>query len=121
MIRKPIIPLGLVFFLMAGCATKSADIAPSYVSPIQYQSLSCEQLAQEARRVSSRVAQVTGQQDKKASNDESMMAIGMILFWPALFFMEGDEQSAAEVARLKGEKGAIEQASIQKNCGILFR
>jgi non-ribosomal peptide synthetase component F len=110
--------LALVGTLVAGCASKSADIAASYVSPMQYQDLSCSQLTQEAQRVSARVAQVSARQDKKASSDGAAMAVGMVLFWPALFLLEGDEESASEVARLKGEMEAIEQANIQKNCGI---
>jgi hypothetical protein len=35
--------------------------------------------------------------------------------------VQGDKQTAAELARLKGEMDAIEQASIRKNCGIQFR
>jgi hypothetical protein len=45
----------------------------------------------------------------------------IVLFWPAAFFVKGDGQNAAELARLKGEFEAIEQASIQKNCGIRFQ
>ena len=43
------------------------------------------------------------------------------VFWPALFFVKGDDAKTAELARLKGETEAIEQASIRKNCGIQFR
>ena len=46
------------------------------------------------------------------------MGVGLVLFWPALFFIKGDKQSAAELARLKGELDAIQQASIMHNCGI---
>jgi hypothetical protein len=35
--------------------------------------------------------------------------------------VKGDGQNAAELARLKGEFEAIEQASIQKNCGLRFQ
>ncbi len=41
--------------------------------------------------------------------------------WPAAFFVKGDGPAAAELARLKGEFEAIEQASIQKNCGLKFQ
>jgi hypothetical protein len=37
------------------------------------------------------------------------------------FFIGGDKQNAAELARLKGEMDAIEQTSIRKKCGIQFR
>jgi hypothetical protein len=45
----------------------------------------------------------------------------IVLFWPAAFFVKGDGQTAAELGRLKGEFEAIEQASIQKNCGLRFQ
>jgi hypothetical protein len=47
--------------------------------------------------------------------------VGIVLFWPALFFIKGEGASAGEVARLKGEMDAIEQASIRKNCNIQFQ
>lgn len=118
---KAKLSFGVAAILLAGCATKSTDIAPSYVSPMQYQSFSCQQLTLEAQRVSTRVAQVSGQQDEKAKDDAGKMAVGLVLFWPALIFMDGDDQVASEVARLKGEMDALEQANIQKNCGIEFQ
>jgi hypothetical protein len=105
----------------AACASKSQDIQASYVSPITYQPYSCEQLRAEAQRVGNRVAQVSGVQDKQRSDDGGIVAVGAIIFWPALLFTHGDGATAAELARLKGEADAIEQASIQKKCGIEFR
>lgn len=106
--------------VLSGCATSPKDIAPAYVSPILYQSLSCDQLAQEAARVSSAAAVATGAQQKQASSDAVMVGVSAIVFWPAMFFIGGDKGNATEIARLKGEMQAIEQANIQKNCGIQF-
>jgi hypothetical protein len=39
----------------------------------------------------------------------------------AAFFVGGDNARAAELANLKGQMRAIEQASIQKKCGISFK
>ena len=39
--------LGLLL-LLSGCASSSADIVPSYVSPLNCQSYDCEQLTMEA-------------------------------------------------------------------------
>ena len=44
----------------------------------------------------------------------------MILFWPAAFLIKGNGANAQEVAQLKGDMDAIEQANIQKKCGIQF-
>lgn len=107
--------------LAAGCAKESADIAPEYVSPLQYQSYSCSQISAEAQSVSARASSMMGVQDKKANNDKVAMGVGLILFWPALFFLHGNAETTAEVARLKGQMDALEQASIQKKCGIVFQ
>lgn len=119
--NKTAISLVCALPLLAACASKSSNIQAAYVSPIQYQNYSCDQLLAEGRRVSSHAARVAGQQDKNRSSDAVMTGVAVVLFWPALFALEGDGQTAAELARLKGEMDAIEQASIQKNCGIQFR
>jgi hypothetical protein len=43
------------------------------------------------------------------------------VFWPAAFLVGGDGQVAAQLSQLKGQLNAVEQASIQKKCGIQFR
>lgn len=106
---------------MAGCASSSSEITAQYVSPMQYQSYSCQQLGAEAERVSGRAAQLAGVQDEKATGDAVAMGVGLVLFWPSLFFIKGDGQTSAELGRLRGEFEALEKASIEKNCDIQFR
>jgi hypothetical protein len=105
----------------AGCASSSSDIQPQYVSELQYQHLSCQQLSAEAQRISRRVAEVSGTQDEKASNDAVATGVALVIFWPAAFFIKGDGATAAELGRLKGEFEALERASIKKRCGHQFR
>ncbi len=42
------------------------------------------------------------------------MAVGMVLFWPSLFFIKGDGPAAVEFARLQGEMEALEKTAISK-------
>lgn len=107
--------------VLSGCAQKSEDIQGAYVSPMMYQSYNCQQIEQEARRVSARTTQLTGVQDKKASNDAVATGVALVLFWPAAFFIGGNKENAAELGRLKGELEALEKASIEKRCNIVFR
>jgi hypothetical protein len=100
----------------SACATAPSSITASYVSPLQYQTFSCEQLAVESQRLGARVAEVTGQQQAKANSDTTAMAVGMVLFWPALFFLGSGQDKSAELSRLKGEYDAMQQAANQKNC-----
>ena len=116
------IAFGLVGALvLTGCATSPENISAAYVSPLQYDTYSCPQLREEATRVSMRAAQAIGEQSDKATRDAVVTTVSAVVFWPALFFVKGDGASAVEVARLKGEMQAVEQASIRKNCGITFQ
>ena len=107
--------------LCAGCASKSSDIAPSYVSPVMYQNYTCQQIAAEAQNVSAHAAAAAGAQDQKRTNDQIATGVAVVVFWPAAFLVGGDSQTAAELARLEGQMEALEQASVLKNCGIQFR
>lgn len=106
---------------LGACASSSDEVGSIYVSPLAYQHYSCQQISQEAERVSRRASEIAGVQDSKASNDAVMTGVGLVLFWPSLFFIKGDGQSAAELGRLKGEFEALEKASIEKNCGLKFQ
>ena len=102
--------------VLAGCATASKDITPTYVSPIQYQTYDCEQLSAESLRLTQRVQQLGGRLDEASTNDKTITAAGIILFGPALFVLGGTKQQEAEFARLKGEHDALQQAAIGRKC-----
>lgn len=61
-----------------------------------------------------------GVQQHKANNDAVVMGVGLILFWPALFFVKGGAETENEVAQLKGQMDTIEQVAIKKKCGFKF-
>ncbi|WP_295544477.1 hypothetical protein [uncultured Thiohalocapsa sp.] len=99
----------------AGCATPPDKVSAAYVSPMQYSAYSCGQIEGELRRVQRQLVQVTGAQQKEANKDAIAMGVGLVVFWPALFFLAGDDQKA-ELARLKGEYEALQSAAIRKDC-----
>lgn len=105
--------------LLSGCASSPDKMTASYVSPIQYRDYDCEQIAFELDRVSRRSNELYGTLKKEAGKDTAQMAVGLVLFWPALFFLEGgDGPQAAEYSRLKGEYEALQTASTQKKCSF---
>jgi len=115
---KRVIAMLTVTSILAGCADHPEKIPASYVSPMQYDGYSCKQIASEIQRVSARVTELNGLQKKAATNSDIQMGVGLILFWPTLFSLDSNSAQAAEYGRLKGEFNAIEQAGIQKNCGL---
>jgi hypothetical protein len=105
----------------AGCASRSDQVAAAYVSPYAFDSLTCAQLADAAQSISARAAMAAGAQDSKATRDAIATTAAIVIFWPAAFFVGGNDQTTAELARLRGEMEAIEQVSIRKRCGIQFQ
>jgi hypothetical protein len=107
----------LLCFFIAACAPSAKKVQASYVSPLQYQIYSCDQLQQEYIRVSQRVKEVSGQQDNAAGKDTAALMVGVMVFWPAVFLMIGGDKKE-ELSRLKGEAEAVEISAIQKNCAL---
>ena len=105
-------------FLVTGCASSPNEMTASYVSPLIYQAYDCQQLVMESDRVSRRVQSMHAKLAEKESDDSAKMAVGLILFWPALFFLDGDEDGAIEYKRLMGESEAVHQAAVAKKCDL---
>ena len=118
---QPILVRSVLVFgtalLVAACSTAPDKISANYVSPLQYQDYSCRQIGSELMRVNRKVIEVTGAQQDEADGDAGAMAVGLILFWPALFFLAGEDREH-ELANLKGEYEALETVAIQKDCDI---
>jgi hypothetical protein len=106
--------------LLTACASKSSDVTASYISPVIYSNYTCQQLGLEAQSVAARAATLFDSQDDQRTHDQIATGVAIVVFWPAAFFVGGDKQTAAELAQMKGQMAAIEQASIQKNCAITF-
>ncbi len=115
-ILKKIITIFFICIFLNACAKSSKDIVGTYVSPLQYADYACPQLKSEMIRVSSKVKALTGKIDTNNENDKMITGAGMILFWPALFFLGGTKEQEAEYARLKGEYEALDRVAVQKNC-----
>jgi len=107
----------LSVFIFTACAKKPHDIQADYVSPMEYRDFSCSQISGELRRVARRLSDVTGIQDKTANEDAWATGVGVVLFWPTLFFINSNDQRT-QVARLKREFDALEQAAVHKNCDV---
>lgn len=103
--------------ILAGCATSPDKIQPTYISPLQYSHLDCDQIRQEIVRVNARISEVAGVQQKHANNDAVAMGVGLVIFWPALFFLAGGDRKE-ELARLKGEYEALQTVAIEKKCSF---
>jgi len=116
----PIIIVGLSALALTGCAASADKVAASYVSPLEYENYDCDQLAGEAARVHDTAVADGVQLNTAASHDQGITAVGAILFWPAFFFLGGNQQKEAEYAKLRGEYNAIQQVAVQKKCENVY-
>ena len=114
-----VLALALPFILMAGCASSPDKIDAAYVSPLKYRNYDCEQIALEMDYVGQRTNKLYHRLKKDESADNWQMGIGLVLFWPSLFLLEGgDGPGSAEYSQLKGNYEALQSNSVQKKCAI---
>jgi hypothetical protein len=116
-----LIVISLFMTSMTGCASSAKDVQAQYISPSIYDNYNCQQIGVEMSRLTSEISESAIKVDEQASEDSGTMALGLVIFWPALFFIDGDGPEAQEYGRLKGEYDALEKASIQKECGYEFK
>jgi hypothetical protein len=108
--------------LITGCASNPDNIDASFVSPLRYASYDCNQIAQEMGYLEQRTNALYQNLRSKRTNDNWAMGLGMVLFWPALFALDGgDGPEATEYAQVKGEYEALRQNSVEKSCNINMR
>ena len=99
---------------VSACASAPDEISAQFISPTVYASYTCDQIRTDLIRIGDRVAVLSGQQRRRASQDGWAVA-GSLIFWPALFFlMRGDK--ADEISRLKGEYDALNAVATEKRC-----
>jgi hypothetical protein len=95
------------------CGTLSALATPqsTYVSPGKYRQYSCDQLLGAARNISTRATVLAGRKSDMASRDP-VVAVPPVL--------QDAGPTTSELAGLKQELDAIEEAAIQGQCDIEF-
>ena len=116
--QRTIAAVTAIAFALAGCATKSADIAASYVPASLYDSANCRQLALDIVDVQAKITEASAKQDTAAGNDVGLVVVSAILFWPALFFVGGKGAQEAELARLKGSHETMTKTYKAKGCEV---
>lgn len=109
----------LAALAVTGCASSPKDIKTTRVSHLIYKDYTCDQIILETDSVSSEVDRLYASLEEEATADQWQMAAGMLIFWPALFFLEGgDSEEAVEYGRLKGEYKALQKIAMLKKCDM---
>ena len=107
---KILITIGAAIAL-TGCInmpTPTTQITGSYVSPLKYESTSCDALVAEISALARRENQLVAAQNQRIKTSETQA------FWYGVG--QGDGVEAAELANVRGEREAVTTAMDKKKC-----
>lgn len=107
-------------FLFLGCASKSVDIMPKKVSNEKYNTFekySCNQIDNSLSFLEKKAQRLARVQNDNANSDRTLAAWGW-LYGVSLLFMEGDGAVKKEFEEILGEKEALEEIAIKKDCNF---
>lgn len=107
---KKMLLVSSIVVLVSACATRPEGISASYVSHEKYMDGDCARLATQMSDARAELAKVSEMQNSKATGD----AWGVFLVLIPVSQLTGDH--AGDVAKWKGEVGAIETAQIKNKC-----
>lgn len=112
MIRRVLSAVLAVTFMLnvVACAQRPHAIPAENVQSTVYYGLQCNDMVAERSRVETQLSDVSDAQDSAASTDTALFWVGFLLFWPAWFGWAATDDHQDEIARLKGEKNAIDAA-----------
>ena len=102
--------------LLAGCVTRSHDVAPQPANPADFAAWACDRMYDESDRVQQRAAEVAYAVDERSGNNIIALGLGLTVFWPALIAMRPQGVEAEELAQLKGRYEALQSAAQGKRC-----
>jgi hypothetical protein len=107
-----------VVALAAGCSTaqRARDVNGLKVAVEPYLVMACKELAVERSEIGKEAELVAVEVDAKYRSDKNAELIAWLLFSGAALFIEGNEESAGRLAKLKGQAVAVEDAQSTNSC-----
>ena len=116
---KIITSIFLAVLILSGCSTakKSSEISAVRAPVAPYLRMTCKELITEQRILISEVSAAGVAVDKAHDSDKTTELVTWLLFAPAAFFLEGNEQEVAKYAAQKGQLEAISEALRINKCG----
>tara|TARA_B100002019_G_scaffold174370_1_gene150756 strand:- start:712 stop:1074 length:363 start_codon:yes stop_codon:yes gene_type:complete len=104
--------------ILNGCSTaqKSSEVNSVRVPISPYLKLNCQELASEQSILLSQAEAARAAVDSAYQSDKSAELVAWILFAPAAFMIDGNQEEAAKLANIKGQLEAIQEAQKVNQC-----
>ncbi len=115
--------LTLVFFLIQGCsnAQQATEVNAVKYSVAPYLKMDCQSLSIELNNLYRDASISSNQVDQKYNDDKSAEVVAWVLFWPAAFALEGNQEEVAKLASIKGQIEAIQDALVINGCKVRYQ
>jgi hypothetical protein len=117
--RKKCLSLPLLtLLLLHGCssAPKSHEVAPLYVSPVQFEQLTCDELRLEREKRRIEIPQLAKQVNEHRSKQNVVEGVAWIAFWPAVVLFDKGEELSNQLSLARGELDTINLLISNNNC-----
>lgn len=106
---------------VTGCATKTSELHPKPITKEQldtYKTYSCNQILSSMSVLENRLQRIAKIQNDKAKSDRALLSWGWILYGIPYLFLDGNGKEKEEFEIFLGQKIALEDLMVQKNCHI---
>ncbi len=118
---KTIIIVFVLALFLNGCLSTN----PNAIMPAQeinkYLEHNCSTLAEKANEITLQSTELKQTLQNRADLDGGMFAVSMLIAWPALFAIQGEDKDTSTLyGKIKGELLNIQEADIVNKCNIEF-
>lgn len=113
----------MLFFLIQGCsnAQQATEVNAVKYSVAPYLKMDCQSLSIELNNLYRDASISSNQVDQKYNDDKSAEVVAWVLFWPAAFALEGNQEEVAKLASIKGQIEAIQDALVINGCKVRYQ
>ena len=103
---------------MVGCssAQKSSEVRAQRAPMAPYLKMNCKDLASEQNLLVREAEAAGAQVDSAYDSDKGAELVAWILFAPAAFLLEGNQDEAAKLGAIKGQLEAVREAQLVNKC-----
>tara|TARA_B100001059_G_C17491643_1_gene406636 strand:+ start:136 stop:489 length:354 start_codon:yes stop_codon:yes gene_type:complete len=108
--------LALLTVFSCSTAQKSGEVQAARISIAPYLSMDCKSLATEQNSLLNQARSLGAQVDSEYDSDKGLEVVTWILFWPAVFWMDGNAEAAGQLSSLKGQLEAVQEAQKINKC-----
>ena len=110
-----------IFYILifTGCASKSVDIKPKKPSNEivkQFKGYTCNQIDRKLSFLEKKAKRLARVQNDDANSDRILASWGWLFYGVPYVFMNGNTETKKEFEIILGEKEALENIAIDKNC-----